>query len=94
MMREQVFAQALLMTGELEEKKRELENEEQTLALIRDITGKEFTVTNVKKAEKKRSAAPPFTTSTLQQEASRKLGMTPKRTMAIAQQLYDILRIC
>ena len=72
-----------------EEKKRELENEEQTQAVIDDITGKEFTVTNVKKAEKKRSAAPPFTTSTLQQEASRKLGLTPKRTMAIAQQLYE-----
>ena len=72
-----------------EEKKRELENEEQTQAVIDDITGKEFTVTNVKKAEKKRSAAPPFTTSTLQQEASRKLGFTPKRTMAIAQQLYE-----
>ncbi len=72
-----------------EEKKRELENEEQTQAVIDDITGKEFTVTNVKKAEKKRSSAPPFTTSTLQQEASRKLGFTPKKTMMIAQQLYE-----
>lgn len=72
-----------------EEKKRELENEAQTQAVIDDITGREFTVTNVKKAEKKRSAAPPFTTSTLQQEASRKLNMTPKKTMMIAQQLYE-----
>ena len=72
-----------------EEKKRELENEAQTQAVIDDVTGKEFTVTNVKKAEKKRTAAPPFTTSTLQQEASRKLNMTPKRTMVIAQQLYE-----
>ncbi len=72
-----------------EEKKRELENQEQTDAVIRDIQGKEFTVTNVKKAEKKRTAAPPFTTSTLQQEASRKLNMTPKKTMAVAQQLYE-----
>jgi len=70
-------------------KKRELENEEQTDAVIRDITGKPFTVTSVKRADKKRTAAPPFTTSTLQQEASRKLNMTPKRTMAIAQQLYE-----
>ena len=70
-------------------KKKELETEEQALSVVRDITGKEFTVTSVKKAEKKRSAAPPFTTSTLQQEASRKLNMTPKRTMAIAQQLYE-----
>jgi len=72
-----------------EDKKRELENEAQTLAVIEDITGKNFTVTNVKKAEKKRSAAPPFTTSTLQQEASRKLGFTPKKTMMVAQQLYE-----
>ena len=70
-------------------KKRELENEEQVLQILDDITGKEFTVVSVKQADKKRSAAPPFTTSTLQQEASRKLNMTPKRTMAIAQQLYE-----
>ncbi len=70
-------------------RKRELESEEQVLSVIDAITGKTFTVTNVKKAEKKRTAAPPFTTSTLQQEASRKLGMTPRRTMAIAQQLYE-----
>ena len=71
------------------DKKQELANEEQVQSVTDDITGKRFTVTNVKKAEKKRSAAPPFTTSTLQQEASRKLNMTPKRTMAIAQQLYE-----
>ena len=70
-------------------KKQELETEEQTMGVIHDIEGKEFTVTNVKKAEKKRSSAPPFTTSTLQQEASRKLGFTPKKTMMIAQQLYE-----
>ena len=72
-----------------EDKKRELENEVLVDEVIRDITGKEFTVTSVRRAEKRRSPAPPFTTSTLQQEASRKLNMTPKRTMAIAQQLYE-----
>ncbi len=72
-----------------ENKKRELESEEQVQEILDDIAGKEFTVTNVKKGEKKRTSAPPFTTSTLQQEASRKLNMTPKRTMAIAQQLYE-----
>ena len=70
-------------------KKRELENEEQVQSVVRDITGGTFTVTSVKRADKKRSAAPPFTTSTLQQEAARKLNMTPKRTMAVAQQLYE-----
>ena len=72
-----------------DEKKRELENEAQVQAIIRDITGGEFAVTSVKRADKKRSATPPFTTSTLQQEAARKLNMTPKRTMAVAQQLYE-----
>ncbi len=71
------------------DKKRELENEEQVNQILRDVDGQEFTVTGVKKGEKKRTAAPPFITSTLQQEASRKLNMTPKRTMAIAQQLYE-----
>ena len=70
-------------------KKQELESQEQTQKVVADITGKDFTVTNVKKAEKKRSCAPPFTTSTLQQEASRKLGFTPKKTMMVAQQLYE-----
>ncbi len=70
-------------------KKRELGSEAEVQKIIDDITGKEFTVTSVKRADKKRTAAPPFTTSTLQQEASRKLNMTPKRTMAIAQQLYE-----
>ena len=70
-------------------KKQELENEGMVTAVISDIEGKPFEVTNVKKTEKKRSSAPPFTTSTLQQEASRKLGFTPKKTMMIAQQLYE-----
>jgi len=74
-------------------KKQELENEAMTQRVIDDIEGKEFTVTNVKKAEKKRSSAPPFTTSTLQQEASRKLGFTPKKTMMIAQQLYEGIEV-
>ncbi len=72
-----------------EEKKRELENEAQVRQIMDHIVGKEFAVVGVKRADKKRTAAPPFTTSTLQQEASRKLNMTPKRTMAIAQQLYE-----
>ena len=69
--------------------KQELESQAQTQAIADDIAGREFTVTGVKKTEKKRSSAPPFTTSTLQQEASRKLGFTPRKTMMIAQQLYE-----
>ena len=70
-------------------RKQELENETMVQSVIADIDGREFTVTSVKKTEKKRSPAAPFTTSTLQQEASRKLGFTPKKTMMIAQQLYE-----
>ena len=51
--------------------------------------GATWTVADVNKSERKRSAAPPFITSTLQQEASRKLGFSSKRTMAVAQQLYE-----
>ena len=69
--------------------KQELGSQLEADRIRQDVEGKTFTITNVKKAEKKRSAAPPFTTSTLQQEASRKLNMTPKRTMAVAQQLYE-----
>ena len=70
-------------------KKRTLASEAETRAVMADVEGKLFTVRTIKKAEKNRTPAPPFITSTLQQEASRKLGMSPKRTMTIAQQLYE-----
>ena len=70
-------------------KKAELSNEEQVNRILADIQTNPFVVTGIRRAEKKRQPAPPFTTSTLQQEASRKLNMTPRRTMSIAQQLYE-----
>ncbi|MCD7887796.1 MAG: type I DNA topoisomerase, partial [Clostridiales bacterium] len=70
-------------------KKAELPNEAAVDAILADVAVNPFVVTGVRKGEKQRQPAPPFTTSTLQQEASRKLGMTPKRTMSIAQQLYE-----
>ena len=66
-----------------------LENEQQTMAVVDAVTGKPFTVNKVKRGKKRKKPSPPFITSTLQQEASRKLGMTPRRTMAVAQQLYE-----
>ncbi|HSL94100.1 MAG TPA: type I DNA topoisomerase [Bacillota bacterium] len=57
--------------------------------LIRSLTGRAFMVQSVKKAKRERRPAPPFTTSTLQQEAARKLGFTAKRTMRVAQSLYE-----
>ena len=72
-----------------ESKKLELHNEEETDKVIAAISGDEFKIKTVKRGEKQRSPSPPFITSTLQQEASRRLGMTPHRTMSIAQQLYE-----
>ena len=70
-------------------KKRELKSEQDVLAVRSDVENAPFTVEDVRTKENRRTPPPPFITSTLQQEASRKLGMTPKRTMAVAQQLYE-----
>ncbi len=70
-------------------KKYEPASREEVEALERELRQLPFAVSSVKRADKQRSPAPPFTTSTMQQEASRKLNMTPRRTMAIAQQLYE-----
>ena len=71
------------------EKKMELHSEEEVDTVLAAVKGAPFTVQGVKRQDKQRNPAPPFTTSTLQQEASRKLNMTPRRTMSIAQQLYE-----
>ena len=70
-------------------KKEELKSAEEVDAVVHETEKVPFTVKTVKRTDKQRSPSPPFTTSTLQQEASRKLSMTPRRTMAIAQQLYE-----
>ncbi len=75
------------------EKKQELKNREQVDAVIAATQDAPFVVASVKRGEKQRSPAPPFITSTLQQEASRRLSMTPRRTMSIAQQLYEGVEI-
>ena len=75
------------------EKKLELKCREDVDAVIDATKDAPFTVGSVKRGEKQRSPAPPFITSTLQQEASRRLSMTPRRTMSIAQQLYEGVEI-
>ena len=70
-------------------KKAELKSAAEVDAVVRETENAVFTVGSVKRTDKQRSPSPPFTTSTMQQEASRKLSMTPRRTMAIAQQLYE-----
>ena len=72
-----------------EKEKIELSNEEQVNAILKEIDKSKYIVKKVKEQEKKRAAAAPFITSTLQQEAARKLGFTTKRTMMVAQQLYE-----
>ncbi len=71
------------------DKKLELNSQEEVEKVLADVQGKDFTISSVKRGEKQRSPSPPFITSTLQQEASRRLGMTPVRTMSVAQQLYE-----
>ncbi len=70
-------------------RKAELSGEDEVLKVQSDVENAPFTVDSVRRKDSKRTPAPPFITSTLQQEASRKLGMTPRRTMALAQQLYE-----
>ncbi|MGN0969299.1 MAG: type I DNA topoisomerase [Evtepia sp.] len=71
------------------EKKVELKSKEQVDQVLAAIQTAPFQVSSIKRQDKTRSPAPPFITSTLQQEASRKLNMSPRRTMSIAQQLYE-----
>ena len=67
------------------EKKMELSSQAEVQAVTDAVKGNPFAVKSVKRQDKNRAPAPPFITSTLQQEASRKLNMTPRRTMSIAQ---------
>ncbi len=70
-------------------KTRKLTNQAQTQAVVDSVSQKPFTVHEVRKKDRQRSPSPPFTTSTLQQEAARYLGFSSRKTMRIAQQLYE-----
>ncbi|MCY9016876.1 type I DNA topoisomerase [Priestia megaterium] len=74
---------------EYEGKKVELSNENDVTNIVKQLDGNEFSISKVTKRERKRNAAPSFTTSSLQQEAARKLNFRAKKTMMIAQQLYE-----
>jgi DNA topoisomerase-1 len=82
----QTFRAALV---EKEGEKAELGSHEDVARILADLEGAAYRVTDVRQREQTRNPAAPFTTSTLQQEASRKLNFTAKRTMAVAQQLYE-----
>ena len=76
-----------------DDKKLELHNQNEVDEILKSIERADYIVNEVKKGEKKRTPAPPFTTSTMQQEASRKLGFTLKKTMSIAQGLYEGIKV-
>ncbi len=73
----------------IREEKADLKNEVDTQALVTDLEKSTYTVLEVKSGERRRKPAAPFTTSTLQQEASRRLGFGTRKTMSLAQQLYE-----
>lgn len=75
------------------DKKVDIHSEKEVNAVLKAIENGKYIVQDIKKSEKKRNPAPPFTTSTMQQEASRKLNFTLKRTMSVAQTLYEGIRV-
>jgi DNA topoisomerase-1 len=75
--------------AKIDEKDAELPNEKTVKPVLVDMETASYNITKIKRGERRRKPSAPFTTSTLQQEASRKLGFTAKRTMALAQGLYE-----
>lgn len=73
----------------IDDQKAKIDNEEQAKSIQEELEKAEFLVTDVKRRERRRNPAAPFITSSLQQEASRKLGFTSRKTMMVAQQLYE-----
>ena len=67
--------------------------EADAMKVLDAVTGKDFTVSSVKRSKKKKLPAPPFTTSTMQQEAAKKLGFQSQKIMRIAQELYEGINI-
>jgi len=86
---ERIFTANLIAKGKKKFKKLEIANESQAKEICQDLSGKEFRVSKVTRKTKKRNPLPPFNTSTLQQEASRRFGFSASKTMVIAQQLYE-----
>lgn len=78
-----------LYDGEYKVTKTNIDTQEKAEAILQDLANKQFIVSDVLQRETKRSPQPPYTTSTLQQDAARRLGLSGKRTMSIAQKLYE-----
>ncbi len=87
--REKFEANFIGKLKEGKEKKMDLESQDQINEVIDSLDEDKFQVSNIKKGTRKRKPYPPYTTSTLQQDSSKKLGFTTKKTMSVAQQLYE-----
>lgn len=79
--------------GDEPTKKKDLNTEDEALSIVNKVKGKPYNVLEVKKKERRQNPTPPFTTSKLQQEAANKLGFTAKRTMMVAQKLYEGIQL-
>jgi len=77
----------------VDDEKAEVKSKEQADAILKDLEGASLVLEGIAKKERKRNPSPPFITSTLQQEASRKLNFSPKKTMMLAQRLYEGLAL-
>ena len=78
---------------EYKDKKLEIENKEQTDSILKELKQGEYTVGNIEEKDRSRKAAAPFTTSSLQQDAANKLNFSARKTMMVAQQLYEGIEI-
>ncbi len=85
----QTFTAKLIKIADRSVGKMDIKNETESKEIVKDLEGASYTVKEITKKEVRRNPSPPFTTSTLQQEAARKFGMSAKQTMVIAQQLYE-----
>ncbi|MSR07190.1 MAG: type I DNA topoisomerase [Gemmatimonadetes bacterium] len=79
--------------AKIDGKKPELPNADAATGVITDVTGKPFVVSEVQRKERRKHPVPPFTTSTLQQESAKQLGYSSRRTMRLAQDLYEGIEI-
>ncbi|MEN9937211.1 MAG: hypothetical protein RLZZ387_3790 [Chloroflexota bacterium] len=87
--RRDAFRAVLIERGGKKLDKFDIGTQDVAQVIVDDLSGADYVVRRIVRKDKRRTAAPPFTTSTLQQEAGRKLGFSAKRTMVVAQQLYE-----
>ncbi len=86
---EKTFIGKLHKIGEKSVGKMDIKNQTEADAIVKNLNGAEYKISDIQQKEVKRNPSAPFTTSTLQQEAARKLGFSAKQTMMVAQKLYE-----